>query len=200
MEAPTLYLLRRDEISDWDQTNQYSLHSKSQLWAIAEIINLHPFLREPALLELARRGDSKLLELCEKLLVANDPDDCLIAIRILAQLGTRLAIERLLQFCCSCSPPFKKESLNALATALTPEYANYFMKLITPLACTGILDITGWTPCAISSLEKLCQRKSIRVVSGKADTIFSPKGKEKLETSAKHKSKLPVLENHQEIF
>ena len=163
MESPTLYLIKQEN-SDLNMPSRFSTLSTSKLWENASNTELHLFLKEPALLELARRGDSRILDLCEKLLTSLDPDEHFLALQILATFGTQQSIERLLLYCVNCIPACKKAALHALATTLTPEYIDYFTKIVTPYACTGVLDITAWTQHAITALEKICQRKSIRVV------------------------------------
>jgi hypothetical protein len=163
MEQPTLFL-QKNVNSDWESFNRFSEFSNSSLWKIVETINIHLFLQEPALLELARRKDSRVSDFCEKMLISNDPDECFIAIQILVELGSKQAIERLFHFYLNCNPLFKSVALHGIAKNLSPEYTEYFSKLVAPLACTGILDISTWSPIAIEALEKICKRKSIRVI------------------------------------
>ena len=165
MESPTLFVVKREKPTGWDMSDRLSTVSTSRLLKTASNPSLHLFLREPAFLELAHRGDSRILNLCEKMITSSDPDEMFVAIQVLSTYGTQESIERLLSYCVSCDPSFRIAALHALATALTPEYTDYFTKLVTPLACTGVLDITAWTPSAITALERACQRKSIRVVS-----------------------------------
>ena len=200
MESPTLYLIKKEKLAGWDVSDRLSVVSTSRLLETASDTNLHLFLREPAFLELAHRRDSRVLDLCEKLITSSDPDEQFAALQILASYGTKESIERLLSYCVNCDPSFRKAALHALATTLTPEFTEYFTKLVTPLACTGVLDITAWTQSAITALEKICQRKSIRVVSMFHDKLKSIYGIHGPQSGIGSKTESQELKNQLKVI
>ena len=71
--------------------------SRERLWDLTLNSNLHVVLREPHLLELAKRKDVDVAEYCDILLADDNHDLWFLALKALITLGTSEAIEILIE-------------------------------------------------------------------------------------------------------
>jgi hypothetical protein len=142
MNQPVLFVMTRAPPINNDEFSYLENTDSERLWMTVNQESLHPFLREPALLELARRQDSRVLDLCERMMVKDDPEEWLLAVFTLGELGTIYAIERLLHHASQCESYRKRIILKTVATILTEEYWESFIKLANIFGVPGILDVT----------------------------------------------------------
>jgi hypothetical protein len=73
----------------------FSKTSAESLWDTIKNTELHILLREPALMELARRREPGILSFCETLVNCGDQECWFTGIKALAALGTYEAVQRL---------------------------------------------------------------------------------------------------------
>jgi len=163
MNHPRLRLHSRPE-SDVDRTSLHAQTSSVQLWELVRDKNIHLLLREPAMIELARRNESEMFEFCEKLAVSDDFDDWLASIRTLAALRTREAVDRLVMLYAQCYSEDRIIIIDVVGRLLTAEHIHPFSIMTRQLAKPGELDVTGWTSVAIGTLKNVCKRLGVEVV------------------------------------
>lgn len=163
MNHPRLRLHSRPE-SDVDRTSLHAQTSSVQLWELVRDKNIHLLLREPAMIELARRNESEMFEFCEKLAVSDDFDDWLASIRTLAALRTREAVDRLVMLYAQCYSEDRIIIIDVVGRLLTAEHIHPFSIMTRQLAKPGELDVTGWTSVAIDTLKNVCKRLGVEVV------------------------------------
>ncbi|MHA3964107.1 MAG: hypothetical protein AM325_011285 [Candidatus Thorarchaeota archaeon SMTZ1-45] len=131
------------------------------MWNLVEDESVHLILRRPALLELARRHDSHLLDYCENLLASEDYEKWLMGLDILVALGTHDAVDRLILVYAQSLKDERKHVLSMVARILTAEHVKPFSIMVRDVACPGELDVSGWTKTAISTLQDVCKRFGI---------------------------------------
>ncbi|MHA1481554.1 MAG: hypothetical protein ACTSQZ_09050, partial [Candidatus Thorarchaeota archaeon] len=91
-----------------------------KLWQLVRDDTVHLILREPSLLELARRRDPELLPFCEKILLASgDTDKWLIGCKTIAAIGTRNAIDKLIMLYARSISDNRRFIINIVAQILT---------------------------------------------------------------------------------
>ncbi len=134
-----------------------------QLWSCAIDHGTHLFLREPAIRRLARRRDNRMADFCETLLKSGDPDDFLVAIDTLTQLGGNHAATRLIGLCSHCLVHDRVIALSRLAQVITGDQARPFTAMIKELIKPGEVKTTGWTPLAREILMGECRRRGLSV-------------------------------------
>ncbi|MFX1561216.1 MAG: hypothetical protein ACFFBL_11560, partial [Promethearchaeota archaeon] len=88
------------------------------LWDTARDESLHIILREPALLELARRRDPGVLSYCDRLLFSEDQEQWFSALKVLETLNTYDAVQRLLVICGYSGTSERKVVMHVLARVL----------------------------------------------------------------------------------
>jgi hypothetical protein len=135
-----------------------------KLWALVRDEAVHLILREPGLLELARRRDSELLDFCETMLSSGNIDDWFVAVKTIASIGTRKTIDRLVMIYANTHSEDRRFITNLVAKVLTTDFVHPFSIMIRELAVPGELDITGWTSTAIATLQDVCKRFGIEVI------------------------------------
>ena len=133
------------------------------LWDTAKDESLHILLREPALLELARRREPGILAYCDKLLIADDQECWFSALKVLETLNTYDAAQRLLVICGYSGTGNRKIVVNALARVLTAAHREGFRRILRSMIEPGVLDVTGWTPTALHVLKSICNERRIKV-------------------------------------
>ena len=69
------------------------------LWDTVNDSSIHILLREPALLELARRKEPGVLSYCDKLLLSEDQECWFSALKTLETLNTYDSVQKLLVVC-----------------------------------------------------------------------------------------------------
>ena len=150
--------------SDVDRTALHAQTSSAQLWELVRDNNIHLLLREPAMIELARRNEPEMLEFCENLAVSGDFDDWLASIRALAALRTREAVDRLVMLYAQCYSEDRIIIIDVVGRLLTAEHIHPFSIMTRQIAKPGELDVTGWTSVAIGTLKNVCKRLGVEVV------------------------------------
>ncbi|MHA1925831.1 MAG: hypothetical protein ACW974_07935 [Candidatus Thorarchaeota archaeon] len=93
--------------------------SAESLWDTIKNTELHILLREPALIELARRKEPGILSFCETLVNCGDQECWFTGIKALAAMGTYEAVQRLLAVSGSLNPWDRKIVIQTVATVLT---------------------------------------------------------------------------------
>ena len=144
-----------------DHTPLYVDVDSARLWNLVGDDSIHLILKKPALLELARRYDSQLIDYCEKLLNSEDYEDWLMGLDLLVALGTPEAIDRLILVYAQSLNGERKYVLSMVAKILTAEHVKPFSIMVREVACAGELDVSGWTKIAISTLVDVCRRFGI---------------------------------------
>jgi hypothetical protein len=134
-----------------------------QLWSRVTDHDTHLFLREPAIRKLARRRDSRMADFCEVLLKSGDPDEFLVAIDTLTQLGGNYAVTRLIGLCSHCLVRDRVIALGRLAQVVTSDRARPFTVMMKELIMPGEVETTGWTPLAREVLLGECRRRGLSV-------------------------------------
>jgi bifunctional pyridoxal-dependent enzyme with beta-cystathionase and maltose regulon repressor activities len=95
MTHPQLRLLSRPSHSE-DHTPLYVDVDSARLWDLIFDEKVYLVLRRPALVELARRKDPKLMDYCENLLKSDDYEDWLTGLATLSAVGTNEAVDSLI--------------------------------------------------------------------------------------------------------
>lgn len=133
------------------------------LWDTAKDDELHILLREPVLLELARRQEPGVLSFCDKLLVSEDQEKWYSALKILEVLNTYDAVHRLLIICGYSGTEDRNIVMHVLARIMTPAHREGFRRILRSMVSPGVLDVSGWSATALSVLKSVCTEKSIDV-------------------------------------
>jgi hypothetical protein len=160
MTQPRLRLLSTPSHIE-NHTPLYVDVDSARLWNLVEDSTVHLILRKPALLELARRQDSLLMDYCEKLLCSDDYEDWLMGINILVAVGTPEAVDRLILVYAQSLNNERKHVLCMVAKILTAVHVKPFSIMVREVAGPGELDVSGWTKTAISTLKDVCKRFGI---------------------------------------
>lgn len=163
MNHPRLRLHSRPQ-ADVDRTSIHAQTSSVQLWELVRDKKKHLLLREPAMIELARRNELEMLEFCEKLAVSGDFDEWLASIRALAALRTKEAVDRLVMLYAQCYSEDRMIIIDVVGRLLTAEHIHPFSIMTRQLAKPGELDVTGWTSVAIGTLKNVCKRLGVEIV------------------------------------
>lgn len=136
-----------------------------KLWQLARDDTVHLILREPSLLELARRRDPELLPFCEKILLSSgDTNEWLVGCKTIAAIGTRNAIDKLIMLYARSISENRQFIINMVAQILTAEHVRPFSIMARELTVVGELDVSGWTKTAIATLQDVCKRQNVEVV------------------------------------
>jgi len=133
------------------------------LWDTAKAEELHILLREPALIELARRQEPGVLSFCDKLLFSEDQEQWFSALKILEALNTYDAVQRLLVICGHSGTGDRSVVMQVLARVLTSSHREGFRRILRSMVTPGVLDVSGWSPTALSVLKAVCMEKNIDV-------------------------------------
>ena len=163
MTRPQLRLLSRPSLRE-DHTPLHVDVDSARLWDLILDEKVHLVLRRPALAELARRQDPKLLDYCENLLKSDDYEEWLTALATLTAIGTNEVVDRLILVYAHSLNEDRKVVLSFVAKILTAEHIQPFSIMVRDVACPGEIDITGWTRVAISTLQNACKRYGVETV------------------------------------
>jgi hypothetical protein len=163
MTFPQLRLLSKPTQVE-DHTPLYADIDSTQLWELVKDERVHFMLRRPALLELARRKDSGLLDYCEELLNSDDYEKWLTGLSTLSAIGSPDAVDRLILAYAHSLNDDRKVVLSVVARILTAEHVRPFSIMVREVAVPGELDVTGWTRVAISTLQEVCRRFGVDTV------------------------------------
>ena len=174
MTQPRLRLLSTPSHIE-NHTPLYVDVDSARLWNLVEDDTVHLILKKPALLELARRQDSQLMDYCEKLLGSESCEDWLAGIDLLVTLGTSDAVDRLILVYAQSLSEDRRHVLCMVARILTADYVKPFSIMVREVACPGELDVSGWTKTAISTLKDVCKRFGIETccIGGKTSETDS---------------------------
>ncbi len=142
----------------------FSNTSAESLWDTIKNPELHILLREPALLELARRREPGILSFCENLVDCGDQECWFTGLKVLAALGTFEAVQRLLAVSGSLNPWDRKIAIQTIATILTSAHREAFRRVVRLFAVPGMLDVTGWTSTALRVLRAVCEECGITLI------------------------------------
>jgi hypothetical protein len=192
MNHPQLFLHSHPQ-SDVDCTSLHVRTSSVQLWELVRDEDVHLLLREPAMIELARRNELEMLEFCKKLAVSGDFDEWLASIRALAALCTSEAVDLLVMLYARCYSEDRTIIIDVVGRILTAEHIHPFSIMIRQLAKPGKLDVTGWTSVAIGTLKNVCKRLGVEVV----DAIGTGQDVSELEIPANQGPKQLLESEHQ---
>jgi hypothetical protein len=162
MTQPQLRLLSAPSHIEY-HTPLYVDVDSARLWNLLEDEKVHLILKKPALLELARRKDTSLMDYCETLLSSEDYERWLVGIDALVALGTPDAVDRLILVYAKSLNDERKYVLSMVARILTAEHVRPFSIMVREVACPGELDVSGWTKTAISTLKEVCKRFGIGI-------------------------------------
>lgn len=174
MSRPPLQLVSNSNQVD----NNIPMHASSdttKLWELVKDKSVHFVLQEPAIMELARRNAPGIFDCCVDLLDSDQHDMWLIGIKALALIGTDDALNRLIMLFAHSIGDTRRTILNLIAKKLTANHVQPFSIIVRDVAAPGILDVSGWTSIAIATLEEVCSRFGVEVVS---DLQTSGKSKE----------------------
>ena len=163
MTQPQLRLLSRPSLSE-DHTPLHVDVDSARLWNLIFDEKVHLVLRRPALAELARRQDSKLMDYCEELLNSDDYEEWLTALTTLTAIGTNEVVDRLILVYAHSLNEDRRVVLSFVAKILTAEHIKPFTIMVRDVACPGEIDITGWTRVAISTLQSACKRFGVETI------------------------------------
>jgi hypothetical protein len=133
------------------------------LWDTVKDNSLHIILREPALLELARRQEPGVLSFCDKLLFSEDQECWFSALKVLEALNTYDSIQRLLVICGTSGTGDRKIVMHVLARVLTDAHREGFRRILRSMITPGTLDVTGWSPISLRVLRAVCIEEGIEV-------------------------------------
>jgi hypothetical protein len=147
----------------------FSNTSVESLWDTVRNSELHILLREPALIELARRKEPGLLSFCEHLVNCGDQECWFTGIKALAALGTYEAVQRLLAISGSLTPWDRRIVIQTVATVLASPQREAFRRVVRLFATPGKLDVTGWTATALRVLRSVCEECGVRIMSSSPD-------------------------------
>jgi len=163
MTQPQLRLLSRPSLRE-DHTPLHVDVDSARLWDLIFDEKVHLVLRRPALTELARRQDSKLMDYCEDLLKSDDYEEWLTALATLTAMGTNEVVDRLILVYAHSLNEDRRIVLSFVAKILTAEHIKPFSIMVREVACPGEIDITGWTRVAIATLQNACKRFGVETV------------------------------------
>ncbi len=140
---------------------------RSSLFSIATDDSLSWVVREPAILQLARRKDNDILDVIESFLNSDEERERRTAITALTLLGSDDALNRLIMLCACSVSEERLLILNALASCLTAEFMQPFSILVRDLLNLKKVDVTGWTSTAVKVLRDTCRRFGVKILSSK---------------------------------
>ena len=163
MTQPQLRLLSRPSLSE-DHTPLHVDIDSARLWDLIFDEKVHLVLRRPALAELARRQDPKLMDYCENLLTSDDYELWLTALVTLSAIGTNEAVDRLILVYAHSLNEDRRVVLSYVAKILTAEHIKPFGIMVREVACPGEIDVTDWTRVAISTLQDACKRFGVETI------------------------------------
>jgi hypothetical protein len=162
MRQNQLLLEFKSSIPDYSGITLQDTLSES-LWDTVKAEDLHILLREPALLELARRQEPGVLSYCDKLLVSEDQEKWFTALKTLEALNTYDAVQRLLVVCGYSRTGDRQVVMQVLARVLTSSHREGFRRILRSMVTPGVLDVSGWSATALLVLKAVCIEKNIDV-------------------------------------
>lgn len=146
-----------------------SAYTEKGLLYTAASGELHLLLREPALLELARRGHPATVGICKSLLEEDGAEELFLALRVLVILSTPEAVQVIMNLLDSHPFQSRRLSLQMLGKVVTPMFREKFRLVLRKLVIPGVLDVSRWTPTALRVLRRICDEEEIEVVETHSD-------------------------------
>ena len=135
----------------------------SALYNIAIDEQMLLVFREGALFEMAKRGDDRVLMVCDQLLGTGDIEDWFVAVNTLKRHNSEEAYLQLLYISMDTDDVRRRMVLKAMACNLTEDHIPSFMDRARHFVRSGVIDVTGWTLPAINSFEQVCKRYNVTV-------------------------------------
>ena len=155
MRQNQLILEFKSTIPDYSAPSLQDTLTES-LWDTAKDESLHIILREPALLELARRKEPGVLSYCDRLLLSEDQEWWFSALKVLETLNTYDSVQRLLVVGGYSGTEEKQVVMHVLARVLTAAHREGFRRILRSMITPGTLDVTGWSTVALRVLKSVC--------------------------------------------
>ena len=162
MRQNQLILEFSSSVPDYSTSSLQETATES-LWDTIKDTSLHILLREPALLELARRKEPGVLSYCDKLLLSEDQECWFSALKTLESLNTYDSVQRLLVVCGYSGTGDRQIVMHILARVLTASHREGFRRILRSMITPGTLDVTGWSPTALRVLKAVCVELGIDV-------------------------------------
>jgi hypothetical protein len=162
MRQNQLVLVAKNQSADFSGMSFNDTLTES-LWDTAKNHTLHIILREPSLIELAKRKDPGVIVFCDCLLRSEDQECWFTALKILEVLNTYDAAQRLLVLFGSSNTGDRKIVLNALACILASSQREGFRRLLRSIVTPGEFDVSGWTSTALRVLESVCYENGLAI-------------------------------------
>ncbi len=163
MTHSQLRLLSRPSLIE-DHTPLYVDVDSARLWDLIFDEKVHLVLKRPALVELARRKDPKLMDYCENLVKSDDYEEWLTGLATLSAVGTNEAVDSLILVYAHSLNEDRRVVLSYVAKILTAEHVKPFSIMVREVAVPGEIDVTGWTRVAISTLLNACKRFGVATI------------------------------------
>ncbi len=167
MNQPQLRLLS-ELVARQHRPPMHADTDRTRLWELVQDQSVHLILREPGLMELARRQDSDLLDFCECLLSSEDIDEWIVAVKTLSAMDTDEAVDRLVMVYAQSLSSDRRFVTGEVAKILTADHVHPFSVMVRELAGPGEIDVTGWTSVAISTLKDVCKHLGVEVVGDRS--------------------------------
>lgn len=133
------------------------------LWDTVKNPTLNIILREPALLELARRKEPGVISFCDTLLLSEDQECWFSALKALELLNTYDAAQRLLTLCGASGTGDRRIVLGILARILPASHKEGFRRLLRSVIAPGEINVSGWSPIALRVLANVCAEIGIQI-------------------------------------
>ena len=162
MRQNQLILEYTSSIPDYSAPSLQETLSES-LWDTAKDESIHIILREPALLELARRKEPGILSYCDKLLISENQECWFSGLKVLEALNTYDAVQRLLVVCGYSGTEDRKVVMHVLARVIAESHREGFRRILRSMITPGTLDVTGWSATALRVLKAVCIEQGIEV-------------------------------------
>lgn len=163
MTHSQLRLLSRPSLIE-DHTPLYVDVDSARLWDLIFDEKVHLVLKRPALVELARRKDPKLMDYCDNLVKSDDYEEWLTGLATLSAVGTNEAVDSLILAYAHSLNEDRRTVLTYVAKILTAEHIKPFSIMVREVAVPGEIEITGWTRVAISTLQDACKRFGVETI------------------------------------
>ena len=188
MRQNQLILEFSSSVPDYSTSSLQETATES-LWDTVMDTSLHILLREPALLELARRKEPGVLSYCDKLLLSEDHECWFSALKTLEALNTYDSVQRLLVVCGYSGTGDRQVVMHVLARVLTASHREGFRRILRSMITPGTLDVTGWSPTALRVLKAVCVELGIDVETSIHSLALSFKQE---ETDYRHTSPVHI--------
>ncbi len=154
----------------------YNSFDADDLWEKANDSSTYLFVRTPMMIELARREDSRILDLCESLLKSGEIEEWFVALRVLASMKNDVSCSWLIDLYKESEPHRRSYIAKYTAMVVGPKNVSEFKKIALSISAAGTINVSGWTKTALKCLKSSCKRLGIVIVK-------SEKLQKQIETS-----------------